>query len=269
MFDIGLGESRPQLDRFPEHLPGAYQVGREAVRAVERVGRRPPRQALAEVKAGRGIIRVEHHGPVVQRDRLVIALGQTGQMGQPRVGRRIVRGEPLRFVKMLRGFGAAILIEVRQQIPQPKENLLLLHGCDLRDIVDRGRRFRHHVAQVLPDAVMGRPPSDLDPRRAELGKADRVVGRRQGRLGEIAADLALRHIERRDAIDIADMIAAELQMHQAGDRLLAFGAAIKFDPLDQRRGAIAHPDDRDPDFCHPNLLEISPLALSCQQYRGT
>ena len=166
VFDIGLGESRPQLDRFPEHLPGAYQVGREAVRAVERVGRRPPRQALAEVKAGRGIIRVEHHGPVVHRDRLVIALGHTGQMGQPRVGRRIVRREPLRFVKMLRGFGAAILIEVRQQIPQPKENLLLLHGCDLRDIVDRQirkieggvqeARLAHVAAQFILEGLIGR-----------------------------------------------------------------------------------------------------------------
>src|SRR5207302_10412966 len=84
-------------------------------------------------------------------------------------------------------------------------------------------------------------------------EAHRVVGRREDRLGEVATDLVARHIKSRDAFDVADVIAAELQMHQAGDRIAALGAAIELDPLDQRRGAITDADDRDPDFCHRNL----------------
>ena len=116
----------------------------------------------------------------------------------------------------------------------------------------------------MPYPVMGRAAPDLDPGRAEFGKADRVVRVRREGFGEIAADLALRDVERRDAIDIADVIATEFQMHQAGDRFAALGLAVELDPLDQRRGAIPRPDDRDPDFCHRNLLDISHLAYHCQ-----
>ena len=109
----------------------------------------------------------------------------------------------------------------------------------------------------------------LDPGRTELCKTDRVVRRRLQRIGEVAPDLALRDVERRDAIDVADMVTAELQMHQPGDRVAAFGAAVELDPLDQRRGAITRPDDRDPDFRHPNLLDISHLACTTKRRGGT
>jgi hypothetical protein len=97
---------------------------------------------------------------------------------------------------------------------------------------------------------MSRTAPDLDPGRRHRGKAHRVVGRRQDRLGEIAPDLAPRDVERGDAFDVADPIAAEIRMHQTGDRVLAGGGAVELDPLDQRRGAVADADDRHPDFCH-------------------
>ena len=116
---------------------------------------------------------------------------------------------------------------------------------------------------------MGRAAAHLDTCRAEVGEADRVVRRRLERIGEVASDLALRDIERRDAIDVAHMVAAELQMHEAGYRVVAFRAAVEFDPLDQRGGAISRPDDRDPDFRHPNLLDTTDLACTTKRRGGT
>ena len=52
-------------------------------------------------------------------------------------------------------------------------------------------------------------------------------------------------------LDIADMIAAEIEMHQTRDRGLAGGVAVELDPLDQRRGTVADADDRHADFRHP------------------
>ena len=74
----------------------------------------------------------------------------------------------------------------------------------------------------------------------------------EDRLGEVVPHFSACNVERGDAFDVADMVAAEIEMHQTGDRDLAGGAAVKLDPLDQRGGAIPDANDRHPDFRHRN-----------------
>ena len=119
-----------------------------------------------------------------------------------------------------------------------------------RDIIDRRRQLDDDIAEIMPDPVIGWTAPHLDPARRHRGEARRVVWVRQDCLGEIAAYLALGDVERGDAFDVADVIAAEIEMHQAWDRVVAGGAAVKLDPLDQRRRAVSDADDRHPDFCH-------------------
>ena len=86
----------------------------------------------------------------------------------------------------------------------------------------------------MPDPVMGWTAPHFDPGRRHWGEAGRVVGVRQDRLGEVTADLPLGDVKSGDAFDVADVIAAEIEMHQTRDRVVAGGAAVKLDALDQR-----------------------------------
>ena len=68
----------------------------------------------------------------------------------------------------------------------------------------------------MPSWVM--PRETVTPVR-DLGELDRVVGVRPDRLGEVDADLAL-DVERGDELDVADVVAAEVDVHQARDELI-------------------------------------------------
>jgi hypothetical protein len=64
----------------------------------------------------------------------------------------------------------------------------------------------------------------------------------------------LRDIESSDELDIANVIAAEFEVHDSRNRRSANRAAIEFDTLGERRGAVSNSDDRDPDARHEILL---------------
>jgi hypothetical protein len=86
---------------------------------------------------------------------------------------------------------------------------------------------------------------------ALLGHAselDRVVLPREDRVGEILADLLLVDIDRGDELDVLDVIAAEIDVHQAGDDLVGRGVLVVLDALDEGRGAVADADDGDADL---------------------
>ena len=51
-------------------------------------------------------------------------------------------------------------------------------------------------------------------------------------------------------LDIADVVAAELDVHQAGDRIVRVGVLVVLQALDQGRGAVAQPHDRDANLTH-------------------
>ena len=100
---------------------------------------------------------------------------------------------------------------------------------------------------------MGRAAADLDPGRADFGKALGVVGRGGKGVGEVVPDLALGDVEGGDKLDIGDVIAAEVEMHDPGDRGRAGRVPVEFDALHQGRGAVPDPDQRHPDFRQQNL----------------
>ena len=76
---------------------------------------------------------------------------------------------------------------------------------------------------------------------------------------QIATHLAGGDVESSDELYVANVIAAELEMHNPRDRRMPGSAAIEFDPLDERGGAISDAHDGDPDL-RQLLLLLVPYA---------
>ncbi len=51
-----------------------------------------------------------------------------------------------------------------------------------------------------------------------------------------------------DELDVPDVIAAEVDVHQARHEIGRVCVLVVLHPLDEGRGAVADADDRDPDF---------------------
>ncbi len=52
-------------------------------------------------------------------------------------------------------------------------------------------------------------------------------------------------VERGGELDVADVVAAEVDVHEAGHALVGVGVAVVVDALHERGGAVADADDRD------------------------
>jgi hypothetical protein len=65
---------------------------------------------------------------------------------------------------------------------------------------------------------------------------------------EVLADLRRGHVERGGELDVADVVAAQVDVHEAGDELIGVGVAVVLDALEQRIRAVADADDRDADL---------------------
>ena len=94
-----------------------------------------------------------------------------------------------------------------------------------------------------------------------FGELDRVVRVRPDRVGEVAADLALDDVERGRELDVRDVIAAEVDMHQAGDALVRLGVLVVLDALEERVGAVADADDRDAHLVLPARAVLGAVGL--------
>src|SRR3954463_9745320 len=101
-----------------------------------------------------------------------------------------------------------------------------------------------------------------DSRRRHVGEPDGVVGLGKDGFGDVRADLLRVDVERRDDADVADVVATELDMHQAGDRLVGVGILVVLQTLDQGRGAIAKPHDRDANLSHRVRSFLRSVALA-------
>ena len=88
---------------------------------------------------------------------------------------------------------------------------------DLDDVGRLARRLLDDLREVLPDAVVRHAARHRDAGLRDVGELDRVVRVRPDRLGEVDADLALDDVERGGELDVRDVIAAEVDVHQAGD----------------------------------------------------
>ena len=111
-----------------------------------------------------------------------------------------------------------------------------------------------------PSWVIPRCDGDADVRH--VGELDRVVLPRPDRLGEVFADLLLVDVEGGDEFDVADVVAAEFDVHQAGDFLGRVGVLVVLDALDEGVGAVADPDDRDADLSSSPPLPVCSVALT-------
>ena len=114
------------------------------------------------------------------------------------------------------------------------------------------------LREVLADAVERHAALDRDAGRRDLGELDRVVRMRPDRLGEVDADLALDDVECSDDFDVADVVAAEIDVHQAGDELVRLRVLVVGQALHERVRAVADADDRDADLV---LLPSATVAV--------
>src|SRR5262249_48367416 len=89
------------------------------------------------------------------------------------------------------------------------------------------------VGKGLADAVEGAAAAHLDPQGWDLGGAGGVVGLGQDGLGEVFADLGGVDVEGGDELDVADVVAAEVDVHEAGDGLVLGSVVVLGDALDE------------------------------------
>ena len=108
--------------------------------------------------------------------------------------------------------------------------------------------FVDDLGEVLADAVVGHAAVDRDPGLRHVGELDRVVRVRPDRVGEVLADLVGGDVERGRELDVGDVVAAEVDVHQAGDELVVRRVLVVLHALEQRVGAVADADDRDADL---------------------
>ena len=75
------------------------------------------------------------------------------------------------------------------------------------------------LLEVLAEAVVGHPALDRDAELGQLAVAElqRVVLAGEDRLGEVLADLVGVDVERGGELDVADVVAAEVDVHEPGD----------------------------------------------------
>jgi hypothetical protein len=92
---------------------------------------------------------------------------------------------------------------------------------------------------------VGHPAVDGDAQLGHVRELDGVVLAAEDRLAEVAADLIGIDVERRRELDVRDVVAPEVDVHQPGDGVLGVGVLVVLDPLHERRGAVPHADDRD------------------------
>ena len=98
---------------------------------------------------------------------------------------------------------------------------------------------------VLTDAVERRPALHHHVGRGYVGDLDGVVLGGEDRLGKVEADLLGVHVERGDELHVADVVAAEGDVHQAWDVRVRVGVLVILHALNQRGRAVADADDGD------------------------
>src|SRR4051794_24424802 len=91
----------------------------------------------------------------------------------------------------------------------------------------------------------------------ELGELDRVVGIGPDRLAEVLAHLRPVDVEGARELDVAHVVAAEVDVHEARDALLGIRVAVVVDALHERVRAVADADDGHSDL----VVLVSGLAV--------
>ena len=88
------------------------------------------------------------------------------------------------------------------------------------------------------------------------------------RLGQVLADLVLVDVEGGHELDVADVVAAELDVHQARDEVVVLGVLVVVAALDEAARAVADADDRDADLAVPRRRPRRPAARRSCSWRS-
>ena len=120
-------------------------------------------------------------------------------------------------------------------------------------------------AQVLAQAVVGHAPLYRHAQVRHVGELHRVVRMGENGLAQVLAHLVGAHVEGGRELDVADVIAAQVGVHQAGNELVPRGAPVILHALYQGRGTVAHADDGHSDFA----AHVFPAFLNRQRARDT
>ena len=119
---------------------------------------------------------------------------------------------------------------------------------DVDDVRGFARRLLDQVGEVLADPVVGHPALDLDAQGRHVGEFDSVVLTRPDRLGKIFANLGLVDVEGGHELDVANVVPAEVDVHQPRHEVLRRCVFVVLHALDQGGRAVADADDGDADF---------------------
>ena len=138
------------------------------------------------------------------------------------------------------------LLGADRQVRHHHVDLALLEDAD--DVGRRAGRLLDDLREVLPEAVVGHAALDRDAEVRDLLEDVRVVGLLVDRLREVLADLVLVDVERGHELDVADVVAAQVDVHQPRDEVVVVGVLVVVAALDEAARAVADADDRDADL---------------------
>ena len=103
----------------------------------------------------------------------------------------------------------------------------------LDDVAGGPRSFRDDLREIFAQAVMRHAALHRHVEVRHVGELIGVVLAAIDRLAEVFADLCRIDIKRRAELDIVDMIATQIDVHQTRNEISVAGIAIIFDALDQ------------------------------------
>ena len=110
----------------------------------------------------------------------------------------------------------------------------------------------------MPEAVERGRALHEDAELRDVGEADGVVGAGEDGLPDVEADLFGVDVEGRDELDVTDVVAAQHDVHEAGDGLAGLGVSVVLDALHEAAGAVADAGDGD-----TNRTTHDAVAPSC------
>ncbi len=115
----------------------------------------------------------------------------------------------------------------------------------LDDVVGDAWCLVNFSFEIFSQPIMGHAAANFDAGRGNIRETARVVGRSEDSLGQIFIDLIGIDIEGGAELNIAHMITAEVHVHEPWNEFFLVGIPVIFDPLNQRRSAIADADESD------------------------
>jgi len=131
---------------------------------------------------------------------------------------------------------------------------------DFDDVGGGAGGFLDDLGQVLAQPVMGHAAHYGHVQVRDVRELHRVVGVGKNGLGEVFADLGVYDVDCGRKLDVANVIAAQVDVHQAGNPVSVGGIAVELDALHQGRGAVAHANDRDSHFLIAHLHDSYDLV---------